>query len=178
MPTRVVSVVLAATLAITMMPADSIALGLEQASSASDNAEATDSTASSEQTAAVRSSGVISSDHPIRKATDAALQEDVADSADSADRSAAIQEGAPSAQDGIEIVSASVQLGEDASALISYNGLTYLQDADSATVALVGWSGVAPEGALQIPAQIVYNEQTYTVTAIENAGGGFTARPE
>lgn len=86
--------------------------------------------------------------------------------------------------DRADILSTQVQLnGEDINATIAYNGLVYTVNADAPdTVALTGWTGTAPKGALTVPAQIVSGANTYKVTKIRTLGGGsrilsFPGRP-
>ena len=78
----------------------------------------------------------------------------------------------------VDIVSASVQLQSDA-ALISYNGLVYATCADDdEAVSLVGWTGVAPTGAVAVPERIASGSATYVVKNIgshDPVGGGFCA---
>lgn len=76
--------------------------------------------------------------------------------------------------DRADILSTQVQLnGEDINATIAYNGLVYTVNADAPdTVALTGWTGTAPKGALTVPAQIVSGANTYKVTKIRTLGGG------
>ncbi|WP_165062451.1 hypothetical protein [Adlercreutzia sp. ZJ154] len=75
-----------------------------------------------------------------------------------------------------DVVRASVPVNLDAdiATMLTYNDLNYVADEATATATLVGFS-TSPEGALEIPAQVVSGEKTYTVTNISSnieMGGG------
>ena len=84
--------------------------------------------------------------------------------------------GTPEVADDIEITRTSVNLASDATTVFSYNGLVFaVNEDDPDTAACVDWTGTAPEGELQIPAQAVAAGKVYPVVRIMS-GGGFSAR--
>lgn len=192
MPKRAASVVLAAALAITMMPANAIAYGAEAASTSSDAAQASsasDVQAASSSADAQRPGDVVSQDHPIESASSAS--ESAASSASSAAASSivaatvAVEQPAADGEasdndrsgdnDGVDIVSASVQLGAPAT-IVTCSGLQFAVDEAARTATLVGIGSTALAGQLVVPAEITIGNASYSVTNISAknaAGGGF-----
>lgn len=73
----------------------------------------------------------------------------------------------------VDIVSVKVDLAQDTKSAIAYNNMSFVvTDDENKEVALTGWTGIAPEGELQIPARVVSGSTEYTVTSIEKSAGG------
>lgn len=79
-------------------------------------------------------------------------------------------------------VSADVALSEDDSApapaagTVRSEGLVYEVLPDGAGVALVGWSGAAPSGMLEVPASVLCGGASYPVVKVGGGGGGLSSR--
>lgn len=192
MPTRAASVVLAAALAFTLMPADAIAYGAENAPASSDMVQAapaaSDAQAAESGEAAERSSEVVSAEHPINDTPDANANGAAADSASSAEAASSaivaktvpVQQAAQNASgeqdptEGVDIVSASVQLA-NAPTVTAARGMQFALDNERHTATLVGIANSTLQGQLDVPAELQAAGATYTVTNIGTrnvAGGG------
>ncbi len=169
-PTRVLSVALSAVLCCTLVPAEGMAFA-DEASRATEQgsaAEVATSDAAQAEDAAVEADAQMTAEGRVNEEVPVAQSD-----APAAD---AVSEGTPEAGSDIEITRTSVSLGA-AAIVFSYNGLVFQVSEDGDTAACVGWTGTAPEGELQIPAQAVAAGKVYPVVRIMG-GGGFIARPE
>ena len=174
--TRVLSVALSAALCCTVVPAEGLAFADETNATTEQSAQA-----SADEAAAAQANDVVEA--PADDAPAAPVDrvsEDVQVSAPEAPASEAAadeaaSEGAPEVAADIEITRTSVNLASDATTVFSYNGLVFQVSEDGDTAACVGWTGTAPEGELQIPAQAVAAGKVYPVVRIMS-GGGFIAR--
>lgn len=79
---------------------------------------------------------------------------------------------APAVTESVDVLRAQVTLEREAATLITQNGLTYIVNSDENTVSLVGWSGTAPTGTLEIPSTIYNGADQYIVSTLENVRGG------
>lgn len=191
MPMRAASVVLTAALAFTLMPADAIAYGAENAPASSDTAQAapapSDAQAAESGDTAERPSEVVSVDHPINDTPGANASAAAAEGASSAEAaSSAIvaktvpvqqaEQGSNGEQDpteGVDIVSASVQLA-NAPTVTAVRGMQFALDNERHTATLVGIANSTLQGQLVVPAEVQAAGTTYTVTNIgtQNVAGG------
>lgn len=178
MPQRAISVVLACALACTMTPATSLAF----ADTVDDSSQSTEQTAAQQSASAQdealamsvdnASTERVSEDVPVAAAPESsASARAVAD--DALDLDASDSPSSDLSAD-IDMLTASVNLASAGTVLTS-NGLTYQVNPDGATVALTGWAGKAPEGALSIPTHVIVGTTTYKVTAVNNVLGGGSA---
>lgn len=198
MPSRAISVMLAAVLTSTLIPSTSIAFAADSQSSeqAADVQSAQD--AQNAQDANNESSNGADANSDASSASSSAATDRVSEtvpvdqvpatkSAESADSSSSsANDGSQAAapvqttsslasvnSNDIEMLTADVSLGENAGMIMSSNGLTYqVNEDDSSTVTLTGWTGNAPQGQLVVPQTIRVNQVDYTVTNICSTGGG------
>lgn len=172
-PSRVLSVALAAALCCTMMPVQGIAHAAESNDAITQNAAedtAAESQSADAESAEPQASEAASADPaPGESDVDAAaarVNEDIPVA-----QGAATTEGASSNAD-IEITRTSVTLGEQAATVFSHNGIVFQVNADDPdTAACIGWTDRAPEGDLQIPEQAIAAGKAYPVTRIMTGGG-------
>ncbi|WP_251213387.1 hypothetical protein [Adlercreutzia murintestinalis] len=190
---KLISMFLASTLVVTMVPAQGLAAAVDEASTRSDtsqgtatsvgnaisagsSADASNTTnANGDQAAAINP---ISQDVPLgnNTSTDQPAPEGSA-APQIASATARIANGTADRASDIEIVSTAVDLSADQATILSYNGLSYRIDAENPTQAtLVGW-GTAPEGDLEIPSDIPFENGNLTVTGI-SLGGGMGSLPK
>ncbi len=172
-PTRVLSVALAAALSFTLLPCEGMAFAVESISSADQSAEGVEGAQAQDGQDADASADV-----PAEGAGAVdRVSEDVElglPAASAASQGGAASENALEAATDIEITRTSVSLDAAATTVLSYNGLMFQVSADG-TASCIGWTGTAPEGELQIPAQAVAAGKVYPVVRIMS-GGGFIAR--
>lgn len=185
MPARVISALLAAVLACTMIPSTSIAFAAsaddeitsvagEQAQiEASEGAEAEsdnpDGEAGSIETIPAATERV-NEDVPVAAQDSESAAEDIA-----SDDSTEPSDLDMPTTDELDMLNTSVSLNGAGTVLVN-NGLTYqVNTADPTTVALTGWAGAAPKDALYIPTQVVVGSTTYKVTAVNKLPGGGSA---
>lgn len=176
MPQRAISVMLACALACTMTPATPLAFadtvdddpsqGIEQAV-AEQSASAQDEALADNADHA--SGDRVSEDVPVAAVSESSASTQAAD-ADAVDAGASDSSNADPSAD-IDMLTARVDLASTGAVLTS-NGLVYQVNPDGETVALTGWAGTAPEGALVIPSQVAAGAGTYKVTAVNNVPGG------
>lgn len=166
--TKAISILLAAVLAITLIPSAALPQAYAQAADA-DAQTQNDATVSDEaqgaQDATDNANGADADAKPERPAGVVSSTERVA-------------EGAAAARADVEMTRASVALtsGEGAMpTVISQSGMSFLVNEDADTVSLTGVDADLDTACLDIPAQITVSGKAYAVTNIRtllNLGGG------
>lgn len=173
-PTRVLSVALAAALSCTLVPAEGIAFADQPAEPIEQSAEAAQAVESAAGDEAV-------ADQAPESAADTAAPEHMSQDVPVAAPAVSGTEGAmedasaeqPAQADAVEITRTSVSLADEAATVFSTGGLVFQVNADDPdTAACIDWTGAAPQGALQIPAEAVAAGKVYPVTRIMVRGGG------
>ena len=176
MPKRVISSMLAAVLAITLIPSDVLpeayAASPEASASASDDAQANASAADAAKDTDASSQS--SDAQQTSSASDEQMARPVAVTNSTEPLNA---NAAKSDKSDVERVRATVSLNSgDAQTLFSFAGLNYAANADGKTATLVGVANTSLEGDITIPSEVVSNGITYAVTNISSTlelrGGG------
>ena len=176
MPQRAISVILACALACTMTPATPLAFADTVDDDSAQNVEqaAAEQSASSQDEILADDADNASADHvsedvPVVATPESSASTQVA-AGGASDADASVSSDADPSAD-IDMLTARVDLASTGAVLTS-NGLVYQVNPDGETVALIGWAGTAPEGALAIPSQVVAGADSYKVTAANNVPGG------
>lgn len=179
---RVLSVALAAALTCTLVPAQGLAFADDSDNTPMESAENSASDEATVTDEGVALEGDLQANAESRVNEDVALEQSDSTNQDQPSEGMPAQEtaaidgaanGAPVVSDDIEITRTSVSLSDQVTTVFSYNGLVFSVNADDPdTASCIDWTGNAPEGELQVPAQAVAGSKVYPVTRIEAVGGG------
>lgn len=177
---KIVSVLAAFALVATLVPASGLAFAqpssdalsseaAEQASSATDGQDRTAGTHDATEGTDDAADDAATSDEGGPDAEGMMDTSSTTDPASSDAATDATEQARPVPV--VDVVAAGVPLGDEASTLLTYDGLVYHGVSEN-SVEAIGWSGEAPVGTITVPERIMVGSMSYAVVGVRSVTDG------